>query len=399
MRDAVIVDAVRTPVGKGRPGGALAGWHPVDLLAETLQGLVGRVGLDPGRIDDVIVGCVSQVGQQAFNVGRNAVLAAGFPEAVPATTIDRQCGSSQQALHFAAQGVIAGAYDVAVAAGVEVMSRVPLGSSTAGEDAFGTRILRRYEGGLVPQGISAELIAARWGFTRAELDAFAAESHRRAVAATDSGRLDAELLPVAVDRGQGPTGEHLAADEGVRPGTSTASLAGLPAAFEDAVWTERFGPLPWVIHAGNASQLSDGAGAVLVMEAATAQALGLTPRARIHSLAVTGDDPLLMLTGVIPATRRVLDRAGLDLGDIDVFEVNEAFAPVVLAWQREIGADLAMVNVNGGAIANGHPLGASGAKLTTTLLNVLEQTGGRFGLQTMCEGGGMANATILERLD
>jgi acetyl-CoA acyltransferase len=398
MRDAVIVDVVRTPIGKGKPGGALSGWHPVDLLAETLQQLVARVGLDPERIDDVIVGCVSQAGEQTFNVGRNAVLAAGFPESVPATTIDRQCGSSQQAVHFAAQGILAGAYDVAIAAGVEVMSRVPLGSSLAGQDPFGSRIPQRYPGGLVPQGISAELIAARWGCSRRDVDAFAADSHRKAVEAAADGRVDAELIAVAVDRGQGPTGELLLRDEGIRPGTTVESLSSLQPAFRDEAWTQRFPQVPWVIHAGNASQLSDGAAAALLMERSTAAELGLPVRARVHELAVTGDDPILMLTGIIPATRRVLARAGLQVDDIDAFEVNEAFAPVVLAWQQETGADLDRVNLHGGAIANGHPLGASGVKLLTTLLTVLEETGGRYGLQTMCEGGGMANATIIERL-
>jgi acetyl-CoA acyltransferase len=398
VREAVIVEVVRTPVGKGKPGGALSGWHPVDLLAETLQALVERAGIDPAEIDDVITGCVSQAGQQAFNVGRNAVLAAGFPESVPATTIDRQCGSSQQAVHFAAQGVVAGAYDVAVACGVEVMSRVPMFSSTMGQDPFGTRILERYEGGLVNQGISAELIAAKWGLSREQLDAFSAESHRRAQAATEDGRFADELHAVAVDRGEGPTGETFDRDEGIRPGTSVDTLAGLQPAFEHPEVAARFPEIRWVVTAGGASQISDGAAAVLVVERSKAEALGLTQRAAVRHVAVAGDDPIFMLTGVIPATQKVLARAGLTIDDIDAFEVNEAFAPVVLAWQQETGADLAKVNVNGGAIANGHPLGASGAKLMTTLVNVLEQTGGRYGLQTMCEGGGMANATIIERL-
>jgi acetyl-CoA acyltransferase len=398
VREAVIVDAVRTPVGKGKPGGALSGWHPVDLLAETLQQLVARTGIDPALVDDVITGCVSQAGQQTFNVGRSAVLAAGFPESVPATTIDRQCGSSQQAVHFAAQGIIAGAYDVAIASGVEVMSRVPMGSSLMGEDPFGSRLPQRYEGGLVPQGISAELIAAKWGLGREDVDAFAADSHRKAVEAAADGRVDLELIELAVDRGEGPTGERFTRDEGLRPGNSVESLGALRPAFQHVSWEQRFPQLPWVIHAGNASQLSDGAGAVLVMERGTAETLGLTPRARLHGFAVAGDDPIFMLTGVIPATEQVLARTGLTIDDIDAFEVNEAFAPVVLAWQQETGADPARVNLNGGAIANGHPLGASGAKLMTTLVNVLEHTGGRYGLQTMCEGGGMANATIIERL-
>ncbi len=398
MREAVIVDAIRTPVAKGKPGGALSGWHPVDLLAETLRGLASRTDLDPVMVDDVITGCVSQVGEQTFNVGRSAVLAAGFPESVPATTIDRQCGSSQQALHFAAQGVMAGSYDIAIAAGVEVMSRVPMGSSMAGANPFGTRIPARYDGGLVPQGISAELIAAKWGLGREDVDRLSAESHRRAAEASDDGRVEVELLPLAIDRGDGPTGETLTRDEGIRPGTTVESLAGLQPAFEHASWEERFPQIEWVIHAGNASQLSDGAAALLVMSREKAAQLGLTARARVHTMTVTGDDPVLMLTGVIPATQQALARAGLTVDDIDAFEVNEAFAPVVLAWQQETGADLAKVNVNGGAIANGHPLGASGAKLMTTLLNVLEHTDGRYGLQTMCEGGGMANATIVERL-
>jgi acetyl-CoA acyltransferase len=398
VREAVIVEVVRTPTGKGKPGGALSGWHPVDLLAETLQALVDRAGLDPAEIDDVIAGCVSQAGQQAFNVGRNAVLAAGFPESVPATTIDRQCGSSQQAVHFAAQGVIAGAYDVAVACGVEVMSRVPMFSSTMGQDPFGSRILERYEGGLVNQGISAELIAAKWGLSREQLDGFSAESHRRAHAASEDGRFAAELHRVAVDRGEGPTGEVLDRDEGIRPDTSVESLAGLRPAFHDDAVAARFPEIDWVVTAGGASQISDGAAAVLVVERRKAEALGLAPRAAVRHFALAGDDPIFMLTGVIPATQKVLARAGLTVDDVDAFEVNEAFAPVVLAWQQETGADLARVNVNGGAIANGHPLGASGAKLMTTLVHVLEQTDGRYGLQTMCEGGGMANATIIERL-
>jgi acetyl-CoA acyltransferase len=398
QRQAVIVEAVRTPVGRGRPGGALSGWHPVDLLAETLAQLVARSGIDPERIDDVIVGCVSQAGQQTFNVARNAVLAAGLPESVPATTVDRQCGSSQQALHFAAQGVIAGSYDVAIVGGVESMSRVPMGSSMGGQDPFGERIPARYAGGLIPQGISAELIAARWGLDRETLDAYSAQSHRRAAAAFEEGRAGARVLDLAVDRGEGATGERIVRDEGIRADASIASLGALRPAFEHASWTQRYPEIRWVIHAGNASQLSDGAAALLVMERSVAEQAGLTPLARVHTMAVVGDDPIMMLTGVIPATRRVLERAGLSIDDIDAFEVNEAFAPVVLAWQRETGADLARVNVDGGAIANGHPLGASGAKLTTTLLDVLEHTDGRFGLQTMCEGGGMANATIIERL-
>jgi acetyl-CoA acyltransferase len=398
MREAVIVEAVRTPVGRGRPGGALAGWHPVDLLGLTLQHLVARSGIDPALIDDVIAGCVSQVGQQTFNVARSAVLAAGFPESVPGTTIDRQCGSSQQALHFAAQAIVAGAADVVIAAGVESMSRVPLGSSMAGQDPFGSRIAERYVGGLVPQGISAELIAARHDLDREALDAFSARSHALAHAAAEDGRSAREIIGVLIDRGDGPTDERLERDEGIRPGTTVETLATLRPAFEHESWSERFPEIRWSIHAGNASQLSDGAAALLVMERGRAEAMGLRPRARVHAMAVVGDDPIMMLTGVIPATARVLERAGLTIDDIDAFEVNEAFAPVVLAWVRATGADLERVNRHGGAIANGHPLGASGAKLMTTLLNVLDEGGGRYGLQTMCEGGGMANATVVERL-
>jgi acetyl-CoA acyltransferase len=398
MREAVIVEAVRTPVGKGKPGGQLSGWHPVDLLAETLRGLVDRAGVDPALVDDVITGCVSQAGEQAFNVGRNAVLAAGFPESVPATTIDRQCGSSQQAAHFAAQGVISGAYDVAIACGVEVMSRVPMFSSTMGQNPFGDRIMQRYEGGLVQQGISAELIAAKWGLDRESVDTLSAESHRRAAEATEAGRFRDEILPVKVEQEDGSVVEATT-DEGIRTGTTVESLSKLRPAFYDEAVQERFPQINWVVHAGNASQISDGAAALLIMERSKAEALGLKIRARFHSFAVAADDPIYMLTGVIPATQQVLDRAGLSIDDIDVFEVNEAFSPVVLAWQQETGADLAKVNVNGGAIALGHPLGASGAKLMTTLVHAMEQNGARYGLQTMCEGGGMANATIIERLD
>ena len=400
MREAVIVDAVRTPIGKGKPGGALSGWHPVDLLAEVLSRLMERTGVDPALVEDVIAGCVSQSGEQSFNVARNAVLAAGFPEHVPGTSIDRQCGSSQQALHFAAQGIVAGGYDVAIAAGVEVMSRVPMFSSAQGKDSFGPRTAARYDarGGLVNQGISAEMIAAKWGLTREDLDALAVESHRRADEATRDGRFEGEILPVAEDRGEGPTGQTVTADEGIRPGTDMETLANLRPAFQNEELADRYPDLNWVVTAAGASQISDGASAVLVMERSKAEELGLQPRAAVRHMAVVGDDPVLMLTGVIPATQKVLDRAGLTVDDIDAFEVNEAFAPVVLAWQRETGADMAKVNVNGGAMANGHPLGASGGKLMATLLNVLEQTGGRYGLQTMCEGGGMANATIIERL-
>ncbi|WP_067483365.1 thiolase family protein [Actinomadura hibisca] len=387
MRDAVIVEAVRTPVGKGKPNGALHGEHPADLLARTLRTLVERAGLDPALIDDVIGGVVTQAGEQALNLTRSAVLAAGFPESVPAMTVDRQCGSSQQALHIAAQGVRSGAYDIAVACGVESMSRVPMGSAVLpGSDPFGPGLAARYPEGLVGQGISAELIAARWNLSRGELDAYAYESHRRAAEAWKNGEFDREVAW---------TGQP---DETVRPGTSPEVLAGLRPAYYDAATAERFPEIDWRVTAGNASPINDGAAAVLVMAAETAERLGLRPRARFHSFAVVGDDPLLMLTAIVPATAKVLDRAGLALGDIDLFEVNEAFASVVLAWRRETGADPARVNVRGGAIAIGHPLGASGARLMTTLLHNLEDRGARYGLQTMCEAGGLANATVIERL-
>ncbi|OHV32587.1 MULTISPECIES: thiolase family protein [Pseudofrankia] len=399
MRDAVIVDAVRTPIGKGKPGGALAGVHPVDLHAHAIRALVERTGIDPALIDDVIGGTVGQIGEQSSNNARWAALAAGLPETVPAVTVDRQCGSSQQAIHFAAQGVISGAYDIAIASGVESMSTVPIGSSSAGRDASGPGVAARYPDGLVPQGISAELIAQRWNLSRTRLDEFAAESHRRAAAAWDDGRFDAEVSPV---KAPSPDGSgslvQVTRDQSIRAATTVEVLAGLRPAFRADAWTERFPEIDWRVTAGNSSPVNDGAAAVLITDGDTARRLGLRPRARLHSFAVVGDDPLLMLTGVIPATEKVLRRAGLRLEDIDAFEVNEAFASVVLAWQAETGADLARVNVNGGATAIGHPLGASGARLMTTLLSVLEQTGGRYGLQTMCEGGGMANATIIERL-
>ena len=397
MRDAVIVDAVRTPIGKGKPGGALAGVHPVDLHAHAIRALIERAGIDPATVDDVISGTVGQIGEQSMNTARWAALAAGLPESVPAVTVDRQCGSSQQAIHFAAQGVLSGAYDIVIASGVESMSRVPIGSQAAGRDPFGPGVAALYPDGLVPQGISAELIAARWGLSRERLDAFAAESHRRAAAAWASGQFAAEVVPVKAPAADG-TLRQVAADESVRPSTSPEILAGLRPAFQADAWEQRFPQIDWRVTAGNSSPVNDGAAAVLITSDDAARRLALRPRARLHSFAVTGDDPVYMLTGIIPATRKVLDRAGLSLADIGAFEVNEAFASVVLAWQAETGADLAKVNVNGGAIALGHPLGASGARLMTTLLSVLEQTGGLYGLQTMCEGGGTANATIIERL-
>jgi acetyl-CoA acetyltransferase family protein len=388
METAVIVDAVRTPLG--RRNGKLKDWHPVDLAAETLRALAERTGIDPAIVNDVVMGCVMQVGEQAANVARNAVLAAGWPEDVPGTTVDRQCGSSQQAAHFAAQGVMAGAYDVVVAAGVEVMTRVPMGSSFADGKygfPFGPKVGTRYAeaGGLVPQGISAELIADKWNLLRADLDAFGARSQQLAAQATAEGRFEREILPVL-----GADGAMMTVDEGLRE-TTVESLAQLKPVFRPEEEGGR-------ITAGNSSQITDGAAALLIMNERTANALGLRPRARFVNFALAGDDPRMMLTAPIPATHRVLERAGLTIEQMDTIEINEAFASVVLAWEQELHPDMARVNPNGGAIALGHPLGCSGARLMTTLLHELERTGGRYGLQTMCEGGGMANATIIERL-
>ncbi|KJL41775.1 thiolase family protein [Microbacterium trichothecenolyticum] len=392
MPDAVIVDVVRTPSGRGKPGGALSAVHPVDLVAGVLTALLERSGLESRQIDDVLMGCVSQVADQSLNVARQAVLAAGFDETVPAVTIDRQCGSSQQAAHFAAQGVIAGAYDVVIAAGVESMSRVPLGSSAHG-GTVSHGVAHRYPDGLVNQGVSAELIAQKWGFSREELDAYSAESHRRAADAWTRGAFDAQVVPVW---GGGP--EAVAFDETVRSGTTAESLAGLKPAFRTDELATRFPDLDWRITAGNSSPLTDAASAALIMSEERAVELGLTPRARFHSFAVVGDDPMMMLTGPIPATRRILERSGLSIGDLDAYEVNEAFASVPLAWQHDLDADPEKLNPWGGAIALGHAVGASGTRLLGTLVSYLEATGGRYGLQTMCEGGGMANATIIERL-
>ena len=387
QREAVIVEAVRTAVG--RRGGRLKDWHPVDLLAQTLSALVQRSTIDSGVVEDVIVGCVSQVGEQSLNVGRNAVLAAGFPETVPGTTVDRQCGSSQQAIHFAAQGVLSGAYDVAIAGGVEVMTRVPMGSSymQGPGEPFGSQMLKRYENGLVHQGISADLVAQKWEISRNELDEFSLESHRRAARATAEGRFSSQIVPIPVKNEDGTT-SVFEQDEGIRTDTSLEKLASLKPAFKP----------DGLITAGNSSQISDGAAAVLIMERETAERLGLKPRARFVSFSLAGDNPILMLTAPIPATFKALERAGLTMNDIDLVEINEAFASVVLAWQRETGADFQRVNVNGGAVAIGHPLGASGARLTTVLLHELERTGGRYGLQTICEGGGMANGMVIERI-
>jgi acetyl-CoA acyltransferase len=387
MRSAVIVDAVRTPVG--RRNGLLKDLHPVDLAALVLRAVVDRTGIDPAQVDDVLMGCVSQTGEQALNVGRNALLAAGFPEEVPAVSIDRQCGSSQQAAHFAAQGVMAGQYDIVIAAGIEHMTRVPMGVTAQQGPGFpfGPKMLERYDQGLVPQGISAELVAEKWGLTRERLDEFSFESHRRAAAATDEGRFEREIVPVEVTTDDGES-VLMAADEGIRRDTSVEKLAGLKPAFK----------ADGVITAGNSSQISDGAAAVLIMGEDVAERLGLTPMVRFRGFALAGVDPVIMLTAPIPATGKVLQRTGLGVGDIGLFEVNEAFASVPLAWLAETGADWGKVNVNGGAIANGHPLGASGAKIMTTLVHEMVRTGARYGLQTMCEGGGLANATVFERV-
>ena len=391
MPTAVIVDVVRTPSGRGKPGGALSGVHPVDLAAGVLQAVLERNGLESRQVDDVLLGCVSQVADQAMNIARQAVLAAGFDESVPATTIDRQCGSSQQAAHFAAQGVMAGAYDIVIAGGVESMSRVPLGSSRTG-GSRSRRLDARYPEGLVNQGVSAELIAHEWALSREVLDAYSAESHLRAADAASGGSFDSQVVAVDVD------GASVTEDETVRAGTTIAGLGGLHPAFRTEDLAARFPELDWRITAGNSSPLTDAASAALIMSEEKATELGLTPRARFHAFAVVGDDPLYMLTGPIPATRRILDRSGLTIEDLDAYEVNEAFASVPLAWAHDLRADPAKLNAWGGAIALGHAVGSSGTRLLGTLLATLEATGGRYGLQTMCEGGGMANATIIERL-
>jgi acetyl-CoA acyltransferase len=396
MTTAVIVDTVRTASGRGKPGGALSGVHPADLLAQVLASVLERNGLESTQLDDVLVGAVSQVGEQSANIARTALLAAGFDTSIPGVTIDRQCGSSQQAAAFAAQGVIAGAYDIVIAAGVESMSRVPLGSSWAGADRDGERLRARYPEGLVSQGVSAELIAQRWALDRATLDAFSAESHRRAAAAAARGDFARSLLPVTVP---GPDGDTVVdADETIRPSTTAEGLAGLAPAFATDEMRARFPDVEWSITAGSSSPLTDGASAALIMSEEAATRLGLRPRARFHAFSVVGDDPLMMLTGPIPATRKVLERSGLTMEDLDAYEVNEAFASVPLAWAADLGADPEKLNPWGGAIALGHALGSSGTRLLGTLVDVLEATGGRYGLQTMCEGGGMANATIVERL-
>jgi len=391
----VIVDAIRSPFAKGkppkegRPGGALSSIHPAELLGQVLVNLFQRTGVDPGSVDDVITGCVGQVGEQSGPVGRWAWLGAGLPEHVPSVTVHRACGSSQQAADFAAQAVISGACDIVVAAGVESMSRVPMGSSRIGQDPFGAGANARYAPGLVPQGVSAELIAARWKLDREALDEFSAQSHARALAADTAE----EIVPITL-----PDGTVVDADETPRPGTTAEKLAGLPASFRSDEMAQRFPEIEWSITAGNSSQLSDGAAAVLIMSEHRASQLGLVPRARFHTFALAGDDPITMLTAPIPATEKALRSSGLSIDVIDQYEVNEAFAPVPLAWTHHFGADPARLNPRGGAIALGHPLGASGARLLTSLVRGLESTGGRYGLQTMCEAGGMANTTIIERL-
>lgn len=376
MRDAVIVDAVRTPVGKRN--GALAEVHPVDLSAHVLTALVERAQVEPAEIDDVIWGCVSQVGDQAGSVGRLAVLAAGWPESVPSTVVDRRCGSSQQAVHFAAAGIAAGHYEFAIAGGVESMSRVPMGSAGRGGEPYPASVLERYGVGGFNQGIGAEMMAAKWGLSRQQLDEYACRSHARAAAAVDSGALDGQLVPLG----------GLQSDEGIRRGSSVETLAGLRTAFRE----------DGVITAGNSSQISDGAGALLITSSETARSRGLRPIARVHTVALAGDDPVMMLTAPIAATAKALKKSGLSVDDIGAFEVNEAFAPVPLAWRAETGVPAERLNPLGGAIAVGHPLGGSGAVLMTRLLHHMESQGLGYGLQTMCEAGGMANATILELL-
>jgi acetyl-CoA acetyltransferase family protein len=379
-------------MGRGKTGGALADVHPVDLLAQVLRALVDRNRIDPGEVDDVLIGCVSQVGEQSNTPGRQALLSAGFPVHVPSATIERKCGSGQQAIHFAAQGVMSGQYDIAIAGGVEMMSRIPMGSARQGADIFGPGVASRFAPGLVSQGVAAELIARKWDLSRAELDAYSLSSQQRAHERRAAGGFAHEIVPIVTASGL------VDQDQTIRPETTLESLAGLRPSFADADPTQRFPGLSWQLTAGNSSQLADGAAAVLVMSAAAAKRLGLRPRARLAAFDVVADDPLLMLTAPIPATRRVLKKAGLAIHDIDHFEVNEAFAPVPLAWAKELEVDPRRLNPVGGAIALGHPLGASGARLMATMLNAMESSGQRWGLQTMCEAGGMANATIIERL-
>lgn len=393
LRRAVIVDIVRSPFGRGRETGALASLHPVNLYAAVLEALVKRTGIDPNLIEDVITGCVIQVAEQSGNIGRQAVLAAGLPESIPAVTLDRKCGSAQQAMDFAAQGVIAGAYDCVIAGGVEMMSLVPMRINRMGKDNEGSRFHARYPDGMIRQGISAELIAARWGISREAQDAFSLRSHQ--LAASDRG-VAQDIVPLEVIGADGA--KTVAKDEGVRADSTLEKLLSLKPAFEDAAMAARYPEIRWSVTAGNASQVTDGASAMLVMEEQVAHSLGLKPRAAITHFATLGDDPLMMLTAIIPATRKLLKRAGLGIGDIDAYEVNEAFASVPLAWEKDLEADPDKLNVFGGAIALGHPVGASGGRLVANLLRALEERQGRHGLVTMCESGGMANATLIERL-
>jgi len=392
MPGAVIVDAVRSPMGRGKVGGALSSVHPSDLLAGVITALVERTGVDPGEVEDLMVGCVSQAGEQSSTPGRQAWLAAGYPVHVPSVTIERKCGSGQQAVEFAAHGIAAGAYDIVIAAGIESMSRVQMGSARVGADPFGPGVTARFPD-LVPQGVSAELVADKWGLSRAQLDEYSARSHERAIRTATDGGFDNEIVAVTT-----PGGTVVRSDETPRPGTTAERLAGLNPAFSTEALSQRFPSIEWKVTAGNSSQITDGASALLLMSEEAAARMGLKPRARIIASSVVGDDPTLMLTGPIPATARVLARAGMTLHQIDAVELNEAFASVPLAWHAEFPIDDARLNPRGGAIALGHPLGASGARLMTTLINHLEQSGGRFGLQTMCEAGGMANATIIESL-
>ena len=390
--EAFIIDAVRTPMGRGKVGGALSGLHATDVLTPVLRALIERNQLDPGTVDDVIAGCVSQAGEQSAGVGRFAWLAAGYPDHVPSTTIDRKCGSSQQAVHFAAQGIMAGAYDIVIACGVESMSRVPMGSARIGQNPFSPAVLARYAPGMIGQGVSAELVADKWKVTREQLDAYSAQSHQRAAAARAAGHFNNEIIAVTTPDGV------VTEDETIRPSTTAEGLGQLKAAFESDAMKARYPQLGWRVTAGNSSQITDGAAGLLLMSERMAVKLGLKPRARFAGFDVIGDDPLMMLTAPIPATRRVLEKSGISKDAIDHYEVNEAFASVPLAWQKEFRVDETHLNPMGGAIALGHPLGASGARLMTTMLNAMERSGARYGLQTMCEAGGMANATIIERV-
>jgi acetyl-CoA acetyltransferase family protein len=392
QNNPVLVDIVRSPMARGKQGGALADTHPADVLSQTILGLLERNRFDAGAVDDVIIGCVSQAGEQAVPLGRTAWLAAGLPQHVPSTTVERRCGSSQQAIHFAAQGIAAGVYDIAIAGGIESMSRVPMGVARMGAEPHGAAFNSRFPGGFVGQGISAELVAARWQIGREEMDEYSVRSHQRAEVTRTSGGFDVEIVPIRAPA------RLVTQDETIRPATTAMSLAALKTAFEDERMAERFPEIRWSITAGNSSQITDGAAVALLMSESVASRLGLKARARFVAFDVIADDPLLMLTAPIPATHRILRKAGMTIPDIDQFEVNEAFASVPLAWLRELKADPERLNPRGGAIALGHPLGASGARLMCSLVNGLEQSGGRFGLQVMCEAGGQANATLIERV-